>query len=130
MVPRGHARVQHAEHRSLATFTFAQECARYPLEMPRSSPLDAARLRRDLGLARARRFTVYAAMGATGLTAVIAFGAALSIPGRSAAAASPATQANPGAIGVPGGTQPGLTGPISAPQNGNPGAPIVVSGGS
>ncbi len=73
---------------------------------------------------------MYTAIGATGITAVIALGAALSIPGRSAAAASPATQTNPGGIGVPGGTQPGLTGPISAPQNGNPAAPIVVSGGS
>ncbi len=69
-------------------------------------------------------------MGATGLTAVIAIGAAISIPGRSAAATSAPNQADPGGTGIPGDTQPGLTGPISAPQNGNPAAPIVVSGGS
>jgi hypothetical protein len=93
--------------------------------MPRQSQLDSARLRRDLGLARARRLTVYTAVGATAFTGVFALVAATSFPGRSATTA-PATQ--PGTAGNGGITQPGLSAPVQQPAYG--GAPIAVSGGS
>lgn len=94
--------------------------------MARQSQLDSARLRRDLGLARARRFTVYAAIGATGFTGVLALVAATSFPGRTPAA--PATQ--PGSTDNSGNAQPGLTAPIQQPQYAYGGAPVAISGGS
>lgn len=90
--------------------------------MARQSQLDSARLRRDLGLARARRLTIYAAVGATAFTAVITLVAATSLPGRSA----PAAQSNPST----GTTQPGLNTPAQPPQYAYGGVPIAVSGGS
>jgi hypothetical protein len=93
--------------------------------MPRQSQLDSARLRRDLGLARARRLTIYTAVGATAFTGVFALVAATSFPGRSATSA-PAAQ--PGSTGDGSVTQPGLSAPIQPPTYG--GAPIAVSGGS
>jgi hypothetical protein len=93
--------------------------------MPRQSQLDFARLRRDLGLARARRLTVYTAIGATVFTGVFALVAATSFPGRSPTT-TPATQ--PGSTGNGGFTQPGLSPPVQQPEYG--GAPIAVSGGS
>jgi hypothetical protein len=95
--------------------------------MARQSQLDSARLRRDLGLARARRVTVYTAVGATAFTGVLALVAATSFPGR-AATTTPATQ--PGSTDNGGGTQPGLTTPVQPPQYGYGGAPVAISGGS
>jgi hypothetical protein len=95
--------------------------------MARQSQLDSARLRRDLGLARARRVTVYTAVGATAFTGVLALVAATSFPGR-AATTTPATQ--PGSTDNGGGTQPGLTAPVQQPQYAYGGAPVAISGGS
>jgi hypothetical protein len=95
--------------------------------MARQSQLDSARLRRDLGLARARRVTVYTALGATAFTGLLALVAATSFPGR-AATTTPATQ--PGSTDNGAGTQPGLTGPAQQPQPVNGGVPIAISGGS
>ena len=95
--------------------------------MPRQSQLDSARLRRDLGLARARRLTVYTAVGATAFTGVFALVAATSVPGRSSSSA-PATQ--PGSTDTGGVTQPGLSAPVQLPQQAYGGAPVAISGGS
>ncbi|MGA7986860.1 MAG: hypothetical protein WCB51_00505 [Candidatus Dormiibacterota bacterium] len=96
--------------------------------MARQTQLESARLRRDLGLARARRLTVATALGATGLTAVIALVAATTIPGRTASTSQQSTTPSEGdTSGVP---QPGLTGPGQLPQPVNGGVPIVISGGS
>ena len=81
---------------------------------------------RDLGLARARRLTVYTAVGATAFTGVLALVAATSFPGRTATA--PAAQ--PGSTDNGGNTQPGLTAPIQQPQYAYGGAPVAISGGS
>jgi hypothetical protein len=94
--------------------------------MPRQSQLDSARLRRDLGLARARRLTIYTAAGATAFAAVFALVAATSLPGHTITT-TPATQ--PGVTDNGGVTQPGISAPIQAPQYGY-GAPVTVSGGS
>lgn len=95
--------------------------------MARQSQLDSARLRRDLGLARARRVTVYTAVGATAFTGVLALVAATSFPGR-AATTTPATQ--PGSTDNGGGIQPGFTGPAQQPQYAYGGPPVAISGGS
>jgi len=87
--------------------------------------MDSARLRRDLGLARARRLTVYAALGATGFTGVLALVAATSFPGRSANT-TPAAQ--PGSNDT--GSQPGLVVPVQQPQYAYGGAPVAVTGSS
>ena len=94
--------------------------------MARQSQMDSARLRRDLGLARARRFTVYAALGATGFTGVLALAAATSFPGRTPAASA----AQPGSNDSSGNVQPGLTTPVQQPQYVYGGAPVAISGGS
>jgi hypothetical protein len=97
--------------------------------VPRYTPLDSARLRRDLGLARARRITFLAAVGATGFTVVFALVAAATAPGRTPSSTpqsppSDSSGANAGAV------QPNLTGPGQLPQAGYGGAPVAVSGGS
>ncbi len=97
--------------------------------MARQTQLEAARLRRDLGLALARRLTITAAVGATGLTALIAFVAATTLPGR-AASTSQQTQNPPSGGDQAGVSQPGLTGPVQLPQPANGGVPIAISGGS
>ena len=63
------------------TFTIPQGGPGSLLHMARQSNLDSARLRRDLGLARARRVTIYSAVGATAFTGVFALVAATSLPG-------------------------------------------------
>ncbi|MFZ0129089.1 MAG: hypothetical protein WAL77_06675 [Candidatus Dormiibacterota bacterium] len=95
--------------------------------MARPSQLDYARLRRDHGLARARRLTVYSAVGATAFTGVFALVAATSLPGHSVTT-SPAAQ--PGSTDNGGTTQPGLSPPVQQPQYAYGGAPVAVSGGS
>ena len=95
------------------------------LLMARQSQLDSARLRRDLGLARARRLTVYSAVGATAFTAVFALVAATSLPGHTVNT-TPASQ--PG-VTDNGSFAPGISTPIQAPQYGY-GVPVAVSGGS
>lgn len=95
--------------------------------MARHSHMDAARLRRDLGLARARRLTVYTALGATAFTGVIALVAATSFPGRTPASA---TAAEPGGNNSTGTTPPGLVAPIQQPQSAYGGTPVTISGGS
>ena len=89
--------------------------------------MDSARLRRDLGLARARRITFLAAIGATGFTTVLALVAATTAPGRSPSSAS---QSNPSGSNNPGIVQPGLNAPGQLPSVGNGGSPVVVTGGS
>jgi hypothetical protein len=93
--------------------------------MARLSKLDSARLRRDLGLARARRLTIYSALGATAFTGVFALVAATSLPGRSVTT-SPAAQTGDST----GSTIPGLSVPAQQPQSAYGGAPVVISGGS
>jgi hypothetical protein len=93
----------------------------------RYTQMDSARLRRDLGLARARRITFLVAVGATGFTTVLALVAATTAPGRSA---SPPAQSNPSGGGNSGAVQPGLIGPAQLPAVGNGGSPVVVTGGS
>jgi hypothetical protein len=93
----------------------------------RYTQMDSARLRRDLGLARARRITFLAAVGATGFTTVLALVAATTAPGRSPSSVS---QSNPSGGGNPGTVQPGLNGPGQLPAAGNVGSPVVVTGGS
>jgi hypothetical protein len=94
--------------------------------MARQSQLDSARVRRDLGLARARRLTVCAAVGATGLTGVLAVVAATSFPGRTAFT-TPGTQ--PGSTDN-GSTRPGLVVPLQQPQYAYGGTPVAVTGSS
>jgi hypothetical protein len=89
--------------------------------------MDSARLRRDLGLARARRITFLAAIGATGFTTVLALVAATTAPGRSPSSAS---QSNPSGSNNPGVVPPGLNAPGQLPSVGNGGSPVVVTGGS
>ena len=96
--------------------------------MPRYSQLDSARLRRDLGLALARKITVYAGVGAAGLTAAIALVAFATAPGRAAAPAS--TQTNASGDPTTGVTSPNFVPPDQLPIGGNGGVPIAVSGGS
>ncbi|HEY6471188.1 MAG TPA: hypothetical protein VI434_15650 [Candidatus Dormibacteraeota bacterium] len=98
--------------------------------MPRSSPLDSARRRRDQGLARARKITVYAGVSASGLTALIALVAATTAPGRSVATAPAATQTNAPGDPTTGVTSPGFVPPGEVPTGGNGGIPSAVSGGS
>lgn len=97
--------------------------------MARQTQLELARLRRDLGLARARRLTIATAVGATELTAVIALVAATTIPGRTAGSSQQSTT-TPSEGDSSGASQPGLTGPGQLPQAVNGGVPIVISGGS
>lgn len=97
--------------------------------MARQTQLESARLRRDLGLARARRLTITAALGATGLTALIAVVSATTIPGRSAGTAQQ-SQNVPSGDDSTGVTQPGLNGPGQLPQPVNGGVPVTISGGS
>jgi hypothetical protein len=91
--------------------------------------LESARLRRDLGLARARRLTITAAVGATGLTALIAFVAGTTIPGRSAGTVQQ-SQNTPSGGDSTGVSQPGLNGPGQLPQPVSGGVPVALSGGS
>lgn len=101
----------------------------YPAKVARQTPLESARLRRDLGLARARRLTITVAIGATGLTGLIAFVAATTIPGRSAGTGEQSRNA-PSGGDLTGISQPGLTAPAQLPQPVNGGVPITISGGS
>ena len=94
--------------------------------MARYTQMDSARLRRDLGLARARRITFLVAVGATGFTTLLALVAATTAPGRSA---SP-SQSNPSGGGNSGAVQPGLIGPGQLPGAGIGGPPVAVTGGS
>lgn len=94
--------------------------------------LYSARLRRDLSLALRRRITLYAAIGAAGLTVVFSIVAATTAPGKAAAAATPPSQPEPSA-GVPQqpvDNQPSLVVPVQPPQNSFGGPPVAVSGGS
>jgi hypothetical protein len=95
--------------------------------MARQSQLDSARLRRDLGLARARRLTVYSAVGATAFTGVLALVAATSFPGHTANT-TPAAQ--PGSTDSSNAPQPGLVVPVQQPQYAYGGAPVAVTGSS
>jgi len=94
----------------------------------RYTQLESARLRRDLGLARARRITLLAAVGASGFTAVLALVAATTAPGRPTPSGSTSSDAS-GATN-PGTVQPNLSGPGQLPQAANGGIPSAVSGGS
>lgn len=92
--------------------------------------LNSARLRRDLSLALRRRITLYAAIGAAGLTVVFSIVAATTAPGKAAALPSPP---DPSATEVPQqpvDNPPSLVVPVQPPQNGFGGSPVSVSGGS
>lgn len=97
--------------------------------MPRHTPLDSARLRRDRGLARARNITVFAGVGAAGLTAVIALVAATTAPGRSLTP-SASTQVSGPSQPATGVTSPDFVPPGEPPLAGNGVVPSAVSGGS
>lgn len=92
--------------------------------------LDSARLRRDLSLALRRRITLYAAIGAAGLTAFFSIVAATTAPGK---ATPPPSQPDPSATEVPQqpvDNQPSLVVPVQPPQSGFGGPPVAISGGS
>jgi hypothetical protein len=102
--------------------------------MAAPAELDVARLRRDTSLVLRRRLTLYAAVGAAGLTAMLTLVAAATAPGHAAPAPSPLPTSNPsqqnrGAALAPSDTQPGLITPAQLPQQGF-GGPAAVSGGS
>jgi hypothetical protein len=91
--------------------------------------LDSARLRRDLSLALRRRITLYAAIGAAGLTAFFSIVAATTAPGKAAPPSQPdpsATEAPPQPLD----NQPSLVVPVQPPQSGFGGPPVAISGGS
>ncbi len=95
--------------------------------------LDSARLRRDLSLALRRRITLYAAIGAAGLTAFFSIVAATTAPGKAAPATTPPSQPDPSATEVPQqpvDNQPSLVVPVQPPQSGFGGPPVAISGGS
>ena len=95
--------------------------------------LDSARLRRDLSLALRRRLTLYAGIGAAGLTLVFTLIAATTAPGHAAPAANSPPQLDPGAAQDPQepvDNQPSVVVPLQPPQNGFGGSPVAVSGGS
>ncbi|HEY6782543.1 MAG TPA: hypothetical protein VI296_04845 [Candidatus Dormibacteraeota bacterium] len=95
--------------------------------------LDSARLRRDLSLALRRRITLYAAIGAAGLTAVFSIVAATTAPGKTAPTATPPSKPDPSATAVPQqpiDNQPSLVVPVQPPQSGFGGPPVAISGGS
>jgi hypothetical protein len=105
------------------------------------SELDSARLRRDLSLALRRRLTTWAAIGATALTAVFSLIAATTVPGKAKTPTAPAATADPATTAPAVTTQnpfptappvitPSLTPPTQAPQPGNDGPPVVITGGS
>ncbi len=98
--------------------------------MARLSAMDSARLRRDLGLERARRITVTVALGATGFTVVAALVAATSLPGHTVASPNAGGQQTSAGGGTSGSVQPGFAGPEQVPQYGYGGTPVTVSGGS
>lgn len=96
--------------------------------------LDSARLRRDLSLALRRRLTLYAGIGAAGLTAVFTLLAATTIPGKTTTATIPAATQDP-RVDLPstGGepvVQPAFNVPTELPQTGFSGRPAAISGGS
>jgi hypothetical protein len=95
--------------------------------------LDSARLRRDLSLALRRRLTLYAGIGAAGLTVAFTLVAATTAPGKATPAAAPASQSDPSAGQQSQGTsgdQPSLVIPAQNPQSGLGGSPVTISGGS
>jgi hypothetical protein len=96
--------------------------------VPGSTRRDSARIRRDLSLALRRRLTVYAAIGATALTAICTLVAAATIPGKTQTATEPVTQPDPASAPVV--TQPALNPPGQLPQSGFGEPPAVISGGS
>ena len=98
--------------------------------MARLSAIDSARLRRDLGLTRARRITVSVAIGATGFTVVAALIAATSLPGHTVGSTNAAGRQGSTGTLASGSVPPGFAGPAQVPQYGYGGTPVAVSGGS
>lgn len=103
--------------------------------MPRPANTTQAQRDRDEGLARARRLTWWAAIGATGFTALGAAIAAQTIPGhalgQAPAAAAPATSTDNGSGSAPVDPNAGSANPpIQQPQSGGGPAPVAVSGSS
>ena len=95
--------------------------------------LDSARLRRDLSLMLRRRLTLYAAIGAAGLTVVFSLIAATTAPGHAATPANPVPAPDPIANPQPQEPvdgQPSLVVPAQLPQTGPGGGPVAISGGS
>ena len=93
--------------------------------------LDSARRRRDLSLALRRRLTLYAGIGAAGLTAVFTLLAATTIPGKAhPATEAPAATHDPSVNLPPAGGQPAFNVPTELPQSGFEGGPAAISGGS
>jgi hypothetical protein len=95
--------------------------------------LDSARLRRDLSLLLRRRLTLYAAIGAAGLTVVFSLIAATTAPGQVAPPTNPLPASDPNSNQQPQEPvdgQPSLVIPAQAPQSGSGGGPVAISGGS
>ena len=95
--------------------------------------LDSARRRRDLSLALRRRLTLYAGIGAAGLTVALTLVAATTAPGKATPAATPPSPSDPSAAQQPqgtGGEPPSLVTPTQNPQSGFGGSPVTISGGS
>src|SRR5579863_9593148 len=95
--------------------------------------LDSARLRRDLSLVLRRRLTLYAGIGAVGLTVAFTLIAATTAPGKATPTAPAPSQSDPSAGLQPQGTtgnQPSLVVPAQNPQTGFGGSPVAISGGS
>ncbi len=93
--------------------------------------LDSARRRRDLSLVLRRRLTLYAGVGAVGLTAAFTLLAATTIPGKSTPTTEvPAATQDPSVNLPSAGGQPAFNVPTELPQSGFPGRPAAISGGS
>jgi hypothetical protein len=97
--------------------------------VPRPSLYEAARLHRDAALSRFRKLTIFAGLGALGLTAAASLIAATTIPGRNLAAQPPAAS-NPGPSAPDDQSQQGFVPPNQLPQPASGDAPSAVSGGS
>ena len=103
--------------------------------MPRPANTTQAQRDRDQGLARARRLTWWAAIGATGATALGAAIAAQTIPGhalgQAPAAAAAAAPTDSGTGATPADPNAGsLNPPVQQPQPGIGSGPVIVSGSS
>ncbi len=97
---------------------------------PDQESSNSARLRRDLSLALRRRLTLYAGIGAAGLTVVFSLVAAATIPGQSKTATVPSATQDPQATLPSTGGEPAFNVPAQLPQSGFSGRPSAVSGGS
>jgi hypothetical protein len=121
------------QSRQAGTVTLLQASPATLGTMAGPGELDSARLRRDLSLVLRRRLTLYAAIGAAGLTVVFSLIAATTAPGHATPPANPLPGSDPGSNQQPQApidSQPNLVIPAQQPQSGFGGAPVAISGGS